>query len=173
MKNISIAEVSTPLGRMIGTTSADLLTGLWYPEHVATRFEGPIEQVGRGGAVVASLEKELQRYFDGELRQFTVPTAITHSPEALAQLPGTELQKAVWWQVAQVGFGELTTYGQIAREIGRPGASRPVGQAVGRNPISIVVGCHRVVGAGGKITGYAGGLERKRKLLHIEGHSGY
>ena len=68
----------------------------------------------------------------------------------------------MWQHIARVEFGELATYGEIARALGKPKAARPVGQAVGRNPISIVVGCHRIVGANGKITGYAGGLERKR-----------
>ena len=173
MKNISIAEVSTPLGRMVATAAQSsaggegILTGLWYPEHEATRFKGQVMDKARG--VVASVEKELQGYFNGELRHFTVPTAVTEAPELLQ---GTELQKAVWQQIASVEFGQLTTYAEIARAIGRPKAARPVGQAVGRNPISIVVGCHRVVGAGGKLTGYAGGLERKRALLRIEGQCG-
>ena len=174
MKNISIAEVSTPLGRMVATATADsaggagILTGLWYPEHAATRFKGQV--MDEVGGVVALVEKELQSYFNGELRQFTVPTAVTEAPELLE---GTELQKAVWRQIAQVEYGQLTTYGEIARVIGKPKAARPVGQAVGRNPISIVVGCHRVVSAGGKLTGYAGGLERKLALLRIEGQCGF
>lgn len=169
MKNISIAEVNTPLGTMIATATGNLLTGLWYPEHVTPTnvpADGRRVVLDEVTGVLASVEKELREYFDGQRQRFTVPTAVLEEPDLLQ---GTELQKAVWRQVAQVEFGELTTYGDIACALGKPQAARPVGQAVGRNPISIVVGCHRVVGADRKITGYAGGLERKRALLALEG----
>lgn len=178
MQNISIVEVNTPLGKMVATASGStpagsVLTGLWYPEHWNPEHFGERPktlQMDEVRGTLASVEKELQQYFNGERRRFTVPTAVIEDP---GLLKGTELQKAVWQHIARVEFGELATYGEIAHALGKPKAARPVGQAVGRNPISIVVGCHRIVGANGKITGYAGGLERKRALLRIEGHADY
>ena len=102
--------------------------------------------------------RQLQEYFDGERRQFSLPLA----PR------GTEFQRRVWAALAEIPYGETRSYGELATALGRPGASRAVGMANGRNPISIVVPCHRVVGANGSITGYAGGVERKVYLLDFE-----
>ncbi|HJE52257.1 MAG TPA: methylated-DNA--[protein]-cysteine S-methyltransferase, partial [Tessaracoccus flavescens] len=96
--------------------------------------------------------------FDGERRQFSLPLA----PR------GTEFQRRVWAALAEIPYGETRSYGELATALGRPGASRAVGMANGRNPISIVVPCHRVVGANGSMTGYAGGVERKVYLLDFE-----
>ena len=101
---------------------------------------------------------QLAAYFAGELVDFDVDL----------ELEGTEFQRAVWAGLSEIPYGETWTYGQLAEAIGRPGAARAVGLANGRNPISIVVPCHRVVGATGSLTGYAGGMERKAFLLSLE-----
>ncbi|MGH8793510.1 MAG: methylated-DNA--[protein]-cysteine S-methyltransferase [Stackebrandtia sp.] len=106
---------------------------------------------------------QLREYFAGRLRRFDVPLA----PE------GTQFQRRVWDALTRIPYGETTSYGQLAEEIDAPKASRAVGAANGRNPISIVVPCHRVVGADGSLTGYGGGVERKRLLLDLErSHAG-
>nr|WP_152691975.1 methylated-DNA--[protein]-cysteine S-methyltransferase [Nocardiopsis sp. RV163] len=107
----------------------------------------------------ADAEKQLKEYFAGELREFSLPLAPV----------GTDWQLKVWAALTAIPFGETASYGQLAEELGRPTASRAVGTANGRNPISIIVPCHRVIGANGSLTGYAGGLERKEFLLGLEG----
>lgn len=101
---------------------------------------------------------QLEEYFAGKRQAFDLPLAPS----------GTEFQRRVWAALAEIPYGETRSYGQIATAIGRPGASRAVGMANGRNPVSIVVPCHRVVGASGSLTGYAGGPERKQFLLDLE-----
>ncbi|TQI80606.1 methylated-DNA-[protein]-cysteine S-methyltransferase [Serratia fonticola] len=107
------------------------------------------------------LTQIMQRYFDGEL------AAIDTVPVMTA---GTEFQRTVWEQLRQIPCGEIITYGELAKRIGRPTASRAVGMANGANPISIVVPCHRVIGSQGALTGYAGGVQRKQWLLKHEGY---
>jgi len=101
---------------------------------------------------------EMQRYAAGELRRFTVPL----------DLQGTPFQRAVWKALQEIPYGETRTYGEIAARIGKPGAARAVGMACRENPVGILVPCHRVIGAGGGLTGYAGGIELKEKLLDLE-----
>lgn len=102
---------------------------------------------------------QLEAYFAGELTQFDVEM----------RLEGTEFQLEVWAALRTIPYGQTRSYGWLARQIGRPGASRAVGAANGRNPIGIIVPCHRVIGADGSLTGYGGGLDRKRALLELEG----
>ena len=115
---------------------------------------------GDSELVIAALS-QIRQYFDGKRKAFDLPF----------QLSGTEFQKAVWNQVAEIPYGETMSYGEIADAIGRPLASRAVGGAVGSNPITLIIGCHRVMGTGGKITGYSGGngIPTKRWLLKHEG----
>lgn len=112
-------------------------------------------------AVLKTARQQLERYFAGKSKVLDFKVS----------LDGTEFQKAVWQQIASIPFGQTMTYVDIARAIGKPLASRAVGGAVGSNPVPLVVGCHRVLGSGGKITGYSGGdgLPTKRKLLALEG----
>ena len=123
-----------------------------------------------GGAKAATVGKsrvlnaatsQLQKYFAGKLREFDLPVL----------LEGTDFQRAVWAEIAKTGFGESVSYADIAAAIGKPLASRAVGGAVGSNPVPLIVGCHRVLGHGGRITGYSGGegLPTKRILLQLEG----
>jgi methylated-DNA-[protein]-cysteine S-methyltransferase len=109
------------------------------------------------GAAAAQLEA----YFDGTLENFDLPL----------NAAGTAFQRAVWHELSLIPFGEVTTYGEIARRVGKPTGSRAVGAANGRNPIAIVVPCHRVIGADGTLTGYAGGMWRKQWLLKHEGYT--
>lgn len=102
--------------------------------------------------------RQLESYFAGELREFDLPLAPV----------GTEWQLKVWAALTTIPFGETASYGRLAEELGRPTASRAVGMANGRNPLSIVIPCHRVIGADGSLTGYSGGLERKKFLLGLE-----
>ena len=108
--------------------------------------------------VLASAVEQLAAYFAGELRVFDLPLGAE----------GTGFQRLVWRALGTIPFGETRTYGAIAHAIGRPSASRAVGAANGRNPISIIVPCHRVIGASGELTGYAGGVEMKQWLLAHE-----
>lgn len=102
--------------------------------------------------------KQLDAYFTGDLSDFDVEM----------ELCGTEFQRRVWTALTTIPYGETRSYGEIARQIGAPGAARAVGLANGHNPIAVIVPCHRVIGAGGKLTGYGGGLDRKQTLLELE-----
>lgn len=109
-------------------------------------------------ALLRQAKRELTEYFGGERKRFDIALA----PE------GTAFQRSVWNAISTVGFGETITYGELARRAGCIGSARAAGAATGRNPITIIVPCHRIVGSNGSLTGYAGGLERKRALLALE-----
>lgn len=102
---------------------------------------------------------ELRAYFAGELTDFTLPLSVRR---------GSDFERAVWHQMSQIPYGEMRTYGEVAAAVGDPGGARAVGVACNRNPIPIIVPCHRIVGAGGKLVGFGGGLPRKRYLLELE-----
>ena len=123
-------------------------------------YDGPMEEFSPGDLLSQSsgAGAQLVEFFRGERRVFELPY----------RLSGSGFQRRVWQQIALIPFGETRTYGDLARAIGQPGASRAVGAACGQNPVSIVVPCHRVVGAGDRLTGYAGGLDRKKWLLEFE-----
>ena len=109
--------------------------------------------------VLRQAKRELAEYFAGKRKRFDVAL----SPN------GTPFQRSVWRAISTVGFGETITYGELARRAGHPGSARAAGAATGRNPIGIIVPCHRIMGANGTLTGYAGGLSKKRALLALEG----
>jgi methylated-DNA-[protein]-cysteine S-methyltransferase len=104
------------------------------------------------------VERELTEYFSGQRRDFSFPI----------RAPGTDFQKRVWRELQQIPYGRTASYGDIAKRIGKPGGSRAVGMANNRNPVPIVIPCHRVVAAGGKLGGFGGGIELKKKLLDLE-----
>lgn len=108
--------------------------------------------------MIDDTELQLRQYLDGRLRRFSVP----------AEPEGTEFQQSVWDAISRIPYGQTLTYADIARAIGHPRAVRAVGMACNRNPIPLVVPCHRVVGAGGKLTGFGGGVDLKQRLLEIE-----
>jgi methylated-DNA-[protein]-cysteine S-methyltransferase len=112
---------------------------------------------------VAEAVRQLSEYFAGERKEFDFPLA----PE------GTEFQRAVWKRLQEIPYGQTISYGELARRVGNPKASRAVGAANGKNPIPIVIPCHRVIGADGKLTGFGGGLPIKEALLAIERSSSY
>lgn len=122
---------------------------------------GPALADSGKASVLDEAEKQLKRYFAGKSQVLDFEVEVR----------GTEFQRAVWNEISKIGFGETKTYGEIAEAIGRPKAVRAVGGAVGANPVPLVIGCHRVLGAAGKITGYSGGegLPTKRWLLKLEG----
>ena len=102
---------------------------------------------------------QLTAYFAGDLTDFSLPVEMRG---------GSEFERAVWAEIAKIPYGEMVTYGSIATALGDPGAARAVGTACNHNPVPVIVPCHRVVGAGGKMVGFGGGIERKRKLLELE-----
>jgi len=146
----------TPLGDLLLTGTAAGLTGLYMPPHK----HAPERQPGwvRDDDLFAGVRAQLQAYFAGKLSTFDVPLAAV----------GTAFQQRVWAALAEIPHGSTRSYGQIAARIGSPAASRAVGLANGRNPISIIVPCHRVVGSSGKLVGYGAGVERKSWLLALE-----
>ncbi len=152
------AVIETPLGPLTALAGDAGLMGLWFDrqQHGPGVLDAPVDAAHRW---IAQARRELDLYFAGKLREFTV----TLAPQ------GTPFQEAVWRQLCAIRCGDTTSYGRIAREVGSPQASRAVGAAVGRNPISVIVPCHRVIGENGTLTGYAGGLHRKEALLQIEG----
>ena len=109
-------------------------------------------------ALLQQAAREIREYLEGARRVFCVPV----------EMEGTCFEKAVWQELCAIPYGQTRTYGELARGLGKPGASRAVGRANGRNPLSLLVPCHRVIGAGGKLTGYAGGVAVKEKLLSLE-----
>lgn len=147
--------LDSPVGLLTLSSVAGALTGVWFDtEHHQQERSG----WRRDDAAFAEARRQLQEYFAGSRQQFTLP---------LAPL-GTVFQQQVWAALQQIPFGKTRSYGEQALGIGKPKAVRAVGLANGRNPIGIVIPCHRVIGAKGALTGYAGGLERKQWLLAHE-----
>lgn len=152
------ARLSTPLGGMTAARSHAGLAGLWFDaqRHHPGALALPQED---GHALFQALRLWLQDYFAGYLPAVTLPLA----PR------GTPFQREVWQHLLVIPAGQPASYGSLAAALGRPQAARAVGAAVGRNPISLLIPCHRVLGADGGLTGYAGGLARKKALLALEG----
>jgi len=150
------ATIDSPVGLLTLTSEEGSLTGIQMHEQ-RHRREVPTgyRRDDRGFAPVV---EQLNAYFAGELHDFDLPTT----------MHGTEFQRRVWASLCEIPYGETISYGELARWVGNPKASRAVGLANGRNPVAIVVPCHRVIGADGSLTGYGGGLERKVWLLEHE-----
>lgn len=142
----------TPVGPMALEGTEDALTALYLPNT-------PVEPVGAETPLLARGRGELLEYLVGKRRTFDLPL----KPQ------GTPFQQKVWSALADIPYGQTITYGELARRVGCPKGSRAVGQANHRNPLPILLPCHRVVGAGGTLTGYGGGLELKEWLLRLEG----
>ena len=166
--SLCFEEIRTPLGELVAiANSAGALTHLLFAAEIDQRpaFARIRRQATtRATAPFAQLRRQLQTYFDGQTLSFTV----TMAPQ------GTAFQQQVWDALGKIEPGVTKTYGELARELGRPNGARAVGAANGRNPISVLIPCHRLVGADGTLTGYAGGLAAKRWLLRHEAtlHSG-
>ncbi|MFL6164063.1 MAG: methylated-DNA--[protein]-cysteine S-methyltransferase [Jatrophihabitantaceae bacterium] len=146
--------LDSPIGRLLLTGDPAALTGLYLAEHV--RIATPLG--ARDDSVFTEPARQLAEYFAGDRQSFELPIAPA----------GTPFQRRVWQLLQGIGFGERRSYGELAAELGNPNAARAVGLANGRNPISIIVPCHRVVGSKGALTGYAGGLTNKQWLLEFE-----
>lgn len=151
--------IATPLGPMLLAASDAGLAGAWF-EGQSHHPDASAWQAVKSQRWLDQAAAELQAYFRGECRQFRTPRAAAW---------GTPFQRSVWEALAAIPWGVTTRYGAIAAQLKNPLAVRAVGAAVGCNPWSIVVPCHRVLGADGSLTGYAGGLERKQELLTREG----
>jgi methylated-DNA-[protein]-cysteine S-methyltransferase len=151
--------LTTSLGELTVVREDEAVAGLYFPRHWPrpdrTAF-GP-----RGDEGFEEIARQLSEYLDGDRSEF----------ELALKVSGSEFDRRVWDVIAGIPYGETTTYGEIARVLGAGTEPRDVGGAVGRNPLCIIIPCHRVVGVTGKLTGYAGGLDRKRALLEIE-HAG-
>lgn len=157
-------RISTSLGDVRLAASSNGLCGLWFDgqRHQPTEpLDGPAAwPVDEAHAVLRSAARQLQEFLAGQRTRFEVPLDLSG---------GTPFQQAVWQALLQIDAGTTTSYAAIGRQVGRPLAVRAVGAAVGRNPVSVIVPCHRVVGSAGALTGYAGGLPRKLALLQLEG----
>lgn len=153
------ASYDSPLGRIILAVTGEQLVGVWFDgqRHQPDTSTWP---VATDHPVLQLAKTQLSEYFAGQRTTFELPLALDR---------GTDFQQAVWRALLNVPSGATVTYGELSQRVGKPAAVRAVGGAVGRNPLSIVVPCHRVLGANGALTGYAGGLERKTALLHLEG----
>ena len=161
MNRFTYAE--SPIGRILLTSDGTALTGLYTnAEHRPPRL-GADWVEDSTTTPLAETVRQLAEYFLGSRRDFDIPLS----------LQGTVFQLRVWRMLTQIHYGETCSYGDLARRLDNPSASRAVGLANGRNPISIIVPCHRVIGADGSLTGYGGGLERKRWLLAHEGLHGF
>jgi methylated-DNA-[protein]-cysteine S-methyltransferase len=155
-KTIFFATLDSPIGPLLCTSNGDALTGIFMEVHK----HGPVRtpEWRQDASKFQDAFRQLRDYFAGKRRTFDLPLA----PQ------GTEFQQRVWKALLEIPFGETMSYGALAKTLGMPAASRAVGAANGRNPLSIVVPCHRVIGANGSLTGYGGGLPRKRWLLAHE-----
>ncbi|GLY26921.1 methylated-DNA--[protein]-cysteine S-methyltransferase [Kineosporia sp. NBRC 101731] len=161
--SISWSVLPSPVGDLLLIAESGALTGLFFSPHKAShrhwdevRFSGTEND---DEIVIAAARSQLNEYFAGSLTVFDLPLRPT----------GTGFQLGVWERLQHIGYGRTASYGAVAAQLGLvPGASRAVGLANGANPISIIVPCHRVIGANGSLTGYGGGLERKRYLLDLE-----
>jgi methylated-DNA-[protein]-cysteine S-methyltransferase len=156
---VTHTKLTTCLGELTIVREDGALTGLYFPRHWPrpdrTTF-GP-----RADAGFEDVARQLGEYLAGDRSAFELPLKAN----------GTDFDRRVWELIAEIPYGQTTTYGDLARDRGAGTDPRDVGAAVGRNPLSIVIPCHRVIGSTGKLTGYAGGLELKRALLQIE-HAG-
>ncbi len=154
------AVVEAPIGPLTLIAEDGQLTGvhMQLQRHLPDPATFGEQVVAADDDVLAAAAAQLQAYFAGELTSFDLPLS----------LEGTGFQRTVWAGLRDIPYGETISYGELARRIGQPSASRAVGLANGKNPVSIVVPCHRVIGANGSMTGYGGGLDRKRFLLALE-----
>jgi methylated-DNA-[protein]-cysteine S-methyltransferase len=154
---IRTTHLDGPFGPMLALATDRGIAGLYFPDH----RRGPEVDAGweQDARAFDALREQLAAYLDGRGKGFDLPL----------DLHGTAFQREVWAALREVPYGETTTYGELAGRIGRPTGARAVAGAVARNPVSIVVPCHRVVGASGALTGFAGGTDAKRRLLELEG----
>ncbi|MFE6843301.1 methylated-DNA--[protein]-cysteine S-methyltransferase [Streptomyces sp. NPDC057686] len=151
--------VESPYGALTLVATDGVLSGLYMTGQRHRPAEESFgERVAATEEPFPEVVRQLAAYFAGELTEFDVPV----------RLEGTAFQRSVWDQLVRIPYGETWSYGELAAKLGKPNASRAVGLANGKNPVSIIVPCHRVIGASGSMTGYGGGVERKVRLLAFE-----
>ena len=156
--SLSYKVMDSPVGKLKMVASEKGLVAILWENDKPTRVRlGELVEEPRQKVLVET-ERQLKEYFAGKRQAFDLPL----------DMRGTQFQKDVWEALLAIPFGETRSYGELAKKLGSPTASRAVGAANGRNPISIVVPCHRVIGTSGKLTGFAGGLETKARLLELE-----
>ncbi|MCE4058967.1 methylated-DNA--[protein]-cysteine S-methyltransferase [Pandoraea sputorum] len=153
------AFYDSPLGQMLLVANGDALTGVYFNQQKYFPGDGETRLDGTGIKVLDAAKQQLDEYFHDGRRLFELDLA----PD------GTPFQKSVWDELRRIPFGETRSYGDLAHSLGDANKSRAVGAANGRNPITLIVPCHRVIGADGTLTGYASGVERKLALLSLEG----
>lgn len=161
---IHTLRTDSPLGPITLASSPLGLCGVWFDDqkHSPTAAQRQHWTQDAHHPVLQSAAAHVQAHLSGQALPWSGPLDLS---------AGTAFQQSVWWALLHIPAGQSQTYGELARQLGKPLAVRAVGAAVGRNPVSILVPCHRVVGAGGQLTGYAGGLWRKQALLKLEGHA--
>ena len=160
---IRYARFESPLGPMLAAAHEDGLLGVWFTDQKYAPVIGADWREDVHDPLLRRARTQFDAYFAGARVRFDLPLAAR----------GTRFQRHVWAAIAEVPYGSTTTYAALARAAGSPQGARAAGAATGRNPLSIVVPCHRIVGAHGALTGYAGGLERKRALLALEAGSAW
>jgi methylated-DNA-[protein]-cysteine S-methyltransferase len=154
----SYKYIASPVGKLkLVASETGLIAILWENDNPR---RVPLKDMVEDNEqhILVETERQLKEYFAGERDEFSIPL----------EMRGTAFQKDVWRALQAIPFGKTLSYGEIAKQLGRPTASRAVGAANGRNPISIIVPCHRVIGSSGKLTGFAGGLDAKAHLLNLE-----
>jgi len=156
---IRYARLKTPIGTLLATAKDGALTGLYFDRQRHAPQIGDEWVEDTHAAPFDECARQLREYAEGIRHEFDLPLA----PE------GSEFQRSVWTVIAGIPYGETLTYAELAKRAGAPGKARAAGAATGRNPISVIIPCHRVVGSDGSLTGYAGGVPRKAKLLELEG----
>ncbi len=159
-RSLFYTSTDSPIGELLLLGDGDALHGLYMqdgrkPARIASQWK-------RSATPFTDVREQLREYFAGERVAFQTPLA----------MHGTRFELQVWHALADIPYGETVSYGEMATRIGQPSAARAVGLANGRNPIAVIVPCHRVIGANGTLTGYGGGLERKRLLLELEAGQG-
>jgi methylated-DNA-[protein]-cysteine S-methyltransferase len=143
--------IDSPIGPLGVTVAGETVVGVRFGARPGPSADHP--------SAAHPSAAQLKAYFAGELTEFALPVEMRG---------GSEFERDVWAEIAKIPYGEMVTYGSIATALGDPGAARAVGTACNHNPVPVIVPCHRVVGAGGKMVGFGGGIERKRKLLELE-----
>ncbi len=154
-----VTTMDSQFGELMLVATDHGLRALAWPDETADRLSLPDDMIPcPDHPILVKARLQLEEYLDGRRTEFDITF----------DLRGTEFQKATWLALASIPYGETTSYGRQAARVGRPSAVRAIGAANGRNPISIILPCHRVIGAGGALTGYGGGIETKRQLLAFE-----
>lgn len=158
MPNYYKKLLNSPVGQLTLIASDQALLALLWENDSLNRVRQPLNIQEKNNAILTEASEQLNEYFSGQRQQFDLPV----------QFSGTSFQNKVWHALTKIPFGHTQSYSQLAQNIGAPKAVRAVGLANSKNPISIIVPCHRVIGKNGSLTGFAGGLDKKQRLLKLE-----